>query len=745
MRPRPTALARLAVRPLSLALLRAHRAALRRPRAVLVLAAIAFGVMLAATSRGRMALSIRDTVDPGTRSSRWLAEMDGAFGAGHPVLLLFSRPDAAGGRLGREDLAAIRAFVERERARNPEIVAATTPWDARRAARVDGRLRLVPVLDGDDPAGLAALAASPFGGVLTDREGRDVAVELIFRDTPRRTFFGRFDPRPIGALHDRARAEVTGARPGLEVRLSGAAAFEWHALVAQDSITLLNLAVVLLILASCRILVGTWRSGLLMTLVIVWAGTLVYGGMALAGMPIDLLSTGLFLMLAVAAIEDFLFIAWERLRHGARWRRAFRSLLLAGALTSLTTVIGFASLCTAELAIVRRFGLWGAVGAALEWVATFLVLPALLRVAPRLRAFTDPARAVAPARIERAAAPRVPLRAARAALLVLAAAVWSAGHLDFTDAPSDFFEEDHAFRDAIRYTARTRGWVGTLHVVFPDDASAGEVAAASRALASVPGVAQVLDPGTLLASWTGGDPLAVFELAGDLAAEGQGGLVGREGRMRATVFLSDAHLSTVIGVRDAVLRSAGDAGGFPAGDLVSYADFGEVVPRTLLRSLGTCLLLVGAVVSLLYRSAGLGWGLRALIASSFGPAVVLVAVWAIGVRVNFVTAVFASVLVGLTGDNAVQFAAAAHRGSLLRAIDRRGGAAVIVTAVMALCALTFLGSAFVPPRKLGVLLALGLVASFVGDVWLLRSLWGAPRGAGRAERTPRDGPAADVG
>jgi hypothetical protein len=37
--------------------------------------------------------------------------------------------------------------------------------------------------------------------------------------------------------------------------------------------------------------------------------------------------------------------------------------------------------------------------------------------------------------------------------------------------------------------------------------------------------------------------------------------------------------------------------------------------------------------------------------------------------------------------------------------------------------LTFLGSAFVPPRILGVLLAGGLVAALMGDVWILRSLW----------------------
>jgi hypothetical protein len=428
----------------------------------------------------------------------------------------------------------------------------------------------------------------------------------------------------------------------------------------------------------------------------------------------------------VASIEDYLFLSWEQLARGARWRRAFRTLLLPGFLTSVTTVIGFASLCTADLAIVRRFGLWGATGAALEWVATFLVLPALLAVAPRLRGWTDRPRALPVPGAERLVRRHLPRAAAWAALAVLGAAAWGAGHLDYTDSPLAVFPEGHPYVEATAYSARTRGWVGEFHVVFPEDASMQEVAAFSRALAATPGVARVLDPASVLASFTGGDRLALFELAPDLQAlaAGGGGLTGRTGRLRAAVFVSDAHLATMISLRDAVLRRFPDGDGFPAGELVSYADFGEVVPRTLLHSLGSCLLLVGLVIALLYRAAGLGWGGRAALASAWGPAVALGIVWATGMHVNFLTCVFASVLVGLCGDNAVQFACGAGRGPLRAGIDRRAGAALLVALVMALCALTFLGSVFAPPRALGLLLAAGVSAALVGDVWILGALVG---------------------
>jgi hypothetical protein len=45
-----------------------------------------------------------------------------------------------------------------------------------------------------------------------------------------------------------------------------------------------------------------------------------------------------------------------------------------------------------------------------------------------------------------------------------------------------------------------------------------------------------------------------------------------------------------------------------------------------------------------------------------------------------------------------------------------------VALVMGLAALVFVGSSFVPSRRLGALLALGFAAAVVGDLWLLRAL-----------------------
>lgn len=722
-----------ALRRLAWALLRLHRAALRHPRrTVLAAAALALAAALG-LPRATLRLSIRELEDPRLPSARWTREAEAAFGAEHPLLLLFA-PRQPGGRLGEPALRAIAAFVERERARNPELVRAASPFDVLAARRVDGRLRLVPAMEAPTPAALQALAAGPFGGLLTDAGGRDVAVSLAFRDTPGGGRTGRFDPAVVAAVEARCRAEVLAPNPDVRLLLGGAAAFDHYAREGVRRFRWLNVAVVLVLLGGLRLLLGAWRGGLLLVGVVVFAGLVVHGAMAWSGVPVDLLSTGLFLMLAVAAVEDFVYLAHERLAHGTAWRAAFRRLLLPGFLTSLTTVVGFASLGTSDLVMVRRFGLWGGAGAALEWAATFLVLPALLALVPALRAWTAPRRALALPGARWLARLRLPRPLALLLLAAHAAALFAALHLEYRDAPGGMFPPGHPFREGLEYARATRGWSGQLDVVLPEGAAMSDVDREAAALRADPAVARVLDPASLLRAYTGGDQLALFELAGDRAAlaAAEGALSGKEGRLRLSAFLAESDLVTLQGLRDRIAARHPDGEGFPAGDLAVYADVGGAVPQTLVRSLATCLALVGLLIAWLFHALGRPGGLRAVAASSWGPALALVAMWALRVPVNFVSASFASVLVGLTGDNAVQFACAARRGGALGpGIARRSGAAAMVALVMGASALVFLGSAFLPTRRLGLLLAFGLGASLAGDVWILGALT-RPRGAAPA-------------
>jgi hypothetical protein len=54
--------------------------------------------------------------------------------------------------------------------------------------------------------------------------------------------------------------------------------------------------------------------------------------------------------------------------------------------------------------------------------------------------------------------------------------------------------------------------------------------------------------------------------------------------------------------------------------------------------------------------------------------------------------------------------------------------------------MVFVGSAFVPSQRLGLLLGLGFIAAVVGDLWILRGLLRAPgRSAGATQPRAQGG------
>lgn len=92
------------------------------------------------------------------------------------------------------------------------------------------------------------------------------------------------------------------------------------------------------------------------------------------------------------------------------------------------------------------------------------------------------------------------------------------------------------------------------------------------------------------------------------------------------------------------------------------------------------------------------------------------------VEINFLTAIFSSILVGICGDNAIQFLLASRKKNLSENIDSRGPGALIIAFIMFCAGLSFLMSYFQPVRILGVLLSFGLLSALIGDLWGLRLL-----------------------
>ena len=90
------------------------------------------------------------------------------------------------------------------------------------------------------------------------------------------------------------------------------------------------------------------------------------------------------------------------------------------------------------------------------------------------------------------------------------------------------------------------------------------------------------------------------------------------------------------------------------------------------------------------------------------------------VPVSLMTSLFAATIVGLTGDNAIQFLFATKNGDLQQGAKERGEASVLLSLLLAFGSLVFLAETVKPMQILGVLFFTGFLMNLAGDLWLLK-------------------------
>jgi predicted RND superfamily exporter protein len=719
------------LRGFSKTLLKVWRRSLRHARILTVFFALAIGFFLYQIPKLTTELRLYDIVDPKFQSTERLREMKRAFGDENSVLLLFSGDN--GGPLTSLQACRIRDWIDQAQNGSSAFAEETTsvlnPFRLKRPLLVAGKIEYSEVLP-PEACGPGLFSAkifrdSPWGEIVTEPSGTDLGVQWSFRDTPGKSRYGKFDPAPIGALWKNLETELLAKTPGLQAYLGGKSSFQWYYQQALKKDVWLNLALILVLLLYFRLFYGTWRSGLILISIILGASLFTFGVMSLVGSPLDYLSNGLFLMMCVAAVEDFIFISYAQLR-GARssWRPSIRSLLIAGFFTSLTTIVGFWSLETADLAIIRRFGFWAGFASACEWGMTFFVLPILLKSFRVRRGWVAPEKAHFAESIGRISRVAFPKKGLAVAFALFIGGLVGLGHLNFNDSPRENFGKNHPQRQAYDYLRRSRGWEGSIFVVFPNAFSREENEVALRRLASEPNVAHVESPYHFPDYFEGGFSEAdrrgmQIRLA---ISKGYQSFFSRQDTARAAVYLKSMDLADLTGTLDRIREVCAKTGCSAAGEGAVYAEYSKEVIGTLFKSFLASLVLVGAIVTALavaFRSEKK----RGLLFSVFwSPAVVIGGLALFQIPMDFTNSIFASVLVGLTGDNAIQYLFASKRGKLADGIARQSGASVHVAIIAASASLLFFGLTLVPMKILGALLFFGFLIALAGDLWILNGI-----------------------
>lgn len=701
---------------------------------------VTVGFVIALTLSGAFGLpkvktliSFRDMYDRGSPALTNYDEVESLFHTGNPVLLI-AKPR---GQIGwtEQTLCQLKRWVSRQYLENPEISRLSSPFDLREVKSTATQYYYQRTLnlncdapktqpDPETDRKILAVLGSPWKGILIDPEGRDLAVEISFRDTPVQTRFGRFDPRPIGEVMKSFEADLGKS---FEAHWSGPAMYDYSISQGMKRAPLMNLAVLLLIFLLYRRFVGTWKSGALFGGTLILTGITIFGWMGYTGTPIDFLSSMIFLLVTVAAHQDFSFLSSQRMTAKATdFRDSFRQFLVPSFCTSITSMIGFGSLCISDLSILNRFGLWAALGAGLEWCMVMLFLPALLSLFPRFQNWTDAKKSW-----------RVPggdghskkvsswVRISSWVLMaIMLSTPWAVMNANVSDNPRAVFPSDHPFSSALDYLRDSRGWDGSLSLVFSAQVPENRQHEILSELKKDPLVHRVEN----LQSVTGFLKEGLSERDTSLLERDLTGSAifkryqAKDGRTRALLYLNDSDLIKYRSLKASVLRLCEGGLCFIAGPLDVYTEYTYVISRTLPLHLVVSLVLILIVMQMLIWALKTphGW---ALIATSFwGPLIMLSVLTFFQVPLNVYTCNFGTILVGLTGDNAIQFMFAGKKGTLEDGVAGSRDGAIFTSVVMALCSLTFLLSAFQPPRTVGLLLFSGFLLCLFGDYWILRGI-----------------------
>jgi len=673
-------------------------------------------------------LRVYDLTDKNFPSTETLRKMKESFGDENSIFLVFT-PKDLNQRLTTEEACAIKNWLQNQSLNNSEIIRITSPFDLRYVQTDESHLWYPKLLslDCNSPSratllDLSPIHSTPWHRIISDEHETDLAIEISFRDTIHKTSFGKFDPAPIGLLLKDLNQNFLKDHPSITIHLGGRSAFQWHykEMVRKDAF--INLLLLFLIMIFFRIFYGTWKSGAYLVGTILVSAVITYGAMALVGHSIDILSNGLFFMICVASFEDFLFLSQEHLLKPKEPIVNFRSLICPSFFTSLTTMIGFGSLYLSDLQIIQRFGLWAAFAAFIEWLTMFYLLPLLQQLFRNAGLWSISSKAWKPRFIDSISHLSFGKYFFRVSLLIFFLSFIGFSHLNLDDSPRANFPSSHANSKAMKYLKESRGWEGSILVLFhhDDDKRNRELLNKISINENVDLIDSPYETIDYFTKNTDESTTRLIKQELSLANIVQG-YFSKDGETRATIYLKSFDLSQINRTIQYIKEVCPPGYCEPAGEGVVYAEYSNKVSNTLFNSFILSLALVGFIL------IGLSWQYPAkikiaiLVSSFWGPVVMIGILAVCRIPLNLVTSIFASILVGLTGDNAIQYLFASNGKNILVGMAKRSHASTHLAILMCMSSLMFLGLTLVPMKLLGVLLFSGFLLCLVGDLNLLRS------------------------
>lgn len=646
---------------------------------------------------------------------------------------------------------------------------------------------LSPTLPKTD-AEAAALAAQAqdhplISGTLISDDGTAVAVFMKAHDD----VAAMSEVKP---MVDRLRAlgrDAEAAHPGARVHLLGP--HPYRATVVSVMISEELRFVPLTGLVLFAVLWFLYRSavGVLIPLCSVALGALwTVAAMALAGQEINIINTITSTLILVIGVADAIHMMtrYGQERRGGQAReqavrQAVASVGLACLLTSLTTAVGFLTLGTAQLEILRSFGLFAAIGVMLTFGLSIVFVPwALARspVDPVLRAVEEEDGPLARVlRHQRRFVERHPRAVALVGIAIVGFFAAGIPRATVDNYIMEYVPRDEAILEAHAVLEEKLAGIVFLEILLeaPEDAvepwlDPDLLARAARAEAAVladPAIQTVDSVLGLLRElrWVqrggaeGPDPrstlpasraevaslLLLAEVAGERTVASTHlsfdrrvlRLTARAADVGARRYLQlerrlKVHLAEAFEGSDVAIKPV-----LTGTSQVGYGGIDSLI-RDLLRSLGWAFVLIFFTLALLFRSPKIA--ALAMIPNVLPVVVVLGAMGWTGRHLETLSAMVFSIGLGIAVDDTIHYlarwleerrAGRSVEEAVARATERTGRA-IVYTSLVLLLGFGVLYTSRFPPNQSFALLASGVIgAALLADLYLLPALllWVRPR------------------
>ena len=675
------------------------------------------------------------------------------------VLLLRVRPDGprldsiGGLRRMRELHEALESFpgIDVEALRSLATVMDPSPGQT--VSEIPDQLDTLPRNELELAERLRRIAESPHGnGLYSSADGAAAAFYVpLLADQERTEFVTRLE----GWIDEHAPADFELLLTGpvaAEVTLGRAVVHDLRRLVPASI-----LVIALLLFAALRSVGALLVVMTEVLVVLLWT----LGLMGWSAIPVTLVTTILPIVLLTMAVTDEVHLLDRfrlHLESGADAReaiaRAMRELARPIVLTSVTTAASLLSFVSTSVVPLRHFGLFAACGVLVAMFLSFTLVPALVITLPRglFETFRIPRRVLRLGALHSRVLGRG--SALLAGALVLLAAPGLAriqlrdSWMDNLRADSELVRATRAFDEAFwgsyRYDVVLRS-PELAFFQFPTGLGVVEdVVEILRAAPNVGGIVSHLDAHEVHAA-VDGQPLPVSALPRDVVQHFSNDLMriqrridlahfmsadGRSARVR--LFVRDADFASTTRLEDFIDRrlppqlAGSDVTYHHSGDLAAAQATVRAVVTNMLRSTAWTLLAVALLLTLILRS----WRRAALCLLPIvsGIVVLLGAMGWLDVPLGIATGMFAALTLGVGVDFSLHALhtyesererGAKHRPALDATLGRAGRAILWSTVVLA-AGLAVLGLSDLPPnRRLGLLLAGGmLICCAMTWLWL---------------------------